>query len=200
MAARSDDIQMLMGEIKSGSVQAFDELYEQLVPFVFQIALKVTGDKKEAEDVCHDVFLEVYRNPFGYDPARGSVKAWLAVKTRSRSLDHLRKKRQLVVENPDEQGVPLFAKRVESTEDLVLSKMQREVLISAMAHIPDAQRRALQGKFFQSRTQLEIAHDMGRPVGTVKSLIRYGIRNVRKQLQQLGWVESSSGGDKHHES
>jgi RNA polymerase sigma-70 factor (ECF subfamily) len=188
---------MLMGEIKSGSVEAFDAFYEQLAPFVFQIAFKIAKDKKDAEDVCHDVFLEVYRKPSAYDASRGSVKAWLAVKTRSRSLDRLRKRQRIVLEEPKERESALFRERVKTTEELVLSQVERETLKRAMARIPEAQRLALEEKFFDRRTQHEIAAEMKRPVGTVKSLIRYGIRNVRKQLRQLGWETPSGGGGNH---
>lgn len=199
MTAKPDDLQMLINEIKGGSVRAFDELYERLAPFIFQIALKTTHDQKEAEDICHDVFLEVFRKPYGYEPSRGSVKAWLAVKTRSRSLDRLRKKQREILEEPKERPSAVFpgTAATATTEDLVFSKAEREALNVAMARIPAAQRRALQGKFFDARTQREIAEEMKRPVGTVKSLIRYGIRNVRKQLRQIGWTGVSSGGGDH---
>ncbi|HEX7063497.1 MAG TPA: RNA polymerase sigma factor [Bacillales bacterium] len=198
MVKPSDDLQMLMGEIKAGSIEAFDAFYEQLVPFVFQIALKTIGDKREAEDVCHDVFLEVYRKPHSYEPSRGSIKAWMAVKTRSRCLDRLRKKQRVVLEETKEPGFALFASEADSAEELAFSRVEREILRRAMERIPEAQRRALQGKFFDARTQYEIADEMSRPVGTVKSLIRYGIRNVRKQLRELGWADGPSRGGGSH--
>jgi RNA polymerase sigma-70 factor (ECF subfamily) len=138
--------------------------------------------------------LEVYRRPAGYDPSRGSIKAWLAIKTKSRSLDRLRKQQRVVVAEPKENRLPVFMNPALSTEETVLSKVEREVLERAMERIPGAQKQALSEKFFDSRTQKEIAVSMERPVGTVKSLIRYGIRNVRKQLRQLGWSDPSSKG------
>lgn len=198
MVKPSDDLQMLMGEIKAGSIEAFDAFYEQLVPFVFQIALKTTEDKREAEDVCHDVFLEVYRKPHSYEPSRGSIKAWLAVKTRSRCLDRLRKKQRVVLEETKDRGFAMFASEADSVEELAFSRVEREILRRALERIPEAQRRALQWKFFDARTQHEIADEMSRPVGTVKSLIRYGIRNVRKQLRELGWADGPSKGGGSH--
>lgn len=194
MAKPSDDLQLLMAEIRNGSIEAFDAFYEQLVPFVFRIALKILKDKRDAEDICHDIFLEVYHNPNSYKPSRGSIKAWLAIKTRSRSLDRLRRKQRIVLEEPKERGFALFTEGMNTTEELVLSRAERKMLEMAMERIPEAQRRALREKFFALRTQHEIADEMSRPIGTVKSLIRYGIRNVRKQMRQLGWAETPSGG------
>lgn len=192
------DLQLLMSEAKSGSLEAFDELYEQLVPFVFQIAFKILKDKREAEDVCHNVFIEVYRRPQSYHEDQGSVKAWMAVKTKSRSLDYLRKKRQVVVENAEEHGHLLFTSYMKSTEDWVLSHLEKESLQTALRRIPAAQREAVYNKYFRSCTQMEIAEQMNRPVGTIKSLLRYGVRNLRIQLQQLGWYDGRSEDGDHH--
>ncbi|HET7627953.1 MAG TPA: sigma-70 family RNA polymerase sigma factor [Bacillales bacterium] len=187
----TDDLQMLMAEIKGGSMEAFEAFYEQMAPFVFSVAMKVMKDRREAEDVCHDVFFEVYRKASGYDPSRGSVNAWLAVKTKSRCLDRLRKQQRVVVEEPREGWQTLFADPGFSTEEKVMKKVDGEAVYSALTQIPESQQQAIFEKFYGSRTQKEIAAHMKRPVGTVKSLIRYGIHNMRKQLQQFGWPESA---------
>ena len=75
------------------SLHSFDELYKQNASYVYKIALYIIRDPVEAEDLCHDVFLEVIQHPEQYDPQRGSIKAWLGVKTRRRAIDRLRKQR-----------------------------------------------------------------------------------------------------------
>ena len=74
------------------SLQWFNDLYRQNASFVYKIALHLLNDPVEAEDLCHDVFLEIIQHPEQYDPERGSIKAWLGVKTRSRAIDRLRNK------------------------------------------------------------------------------------------------------------
>jgi RNA polymerase sigma-70 factor (ECF subfamily) len=148
----------------------------------------------EAEDLCHDIFVEVIDNPSQYDPARGSLEAWLAVKTKSRCLDRLRKKQTQKQKwtkllSPLHQG--------ESLEEQVVTKWQAEMLHHAMEKIPAPQKRAVLGLYFQEKTQRELAEKMQRPLGTVKSLIRYGLNNLRKQLNQWGIAEPSGGAKKH---
>src|SRR5258708_13314473 len=44
--------------------------------------------RSEAEDLLHDVFLEAWRCAKDFDPKRGRVRTWLAIRMRSRALDH----------------------------------------------------------------------------------------------------------------
>ena len=80
--------------LAAGDLAALDALYRQFAATVYQIAFHIVQDAAEAEDVCHDVFLELLQHPDRYDPERGSLQAWLAVKTKSRAIDRLRKKQR----------------------------------------------------------------------------------------------------------
>ncbi|MCK9927652.1 sigma-70 family RNA polymerase sigma factor, partial [Frankia sp. Mgl5] len=90
---RFGDEEKLLAELGNRTPAAFERFYERYVPLVFQIALRMVGDRMEAEDLCQEIFLEAYRTVHQYDPERGSVEAWLAVKTRARCLDRLRRKK-----------------------------------------------------------------------------------------------------------
>ncbi|MBM7572404.1 RNA polymerase sigma factor [Aquibacillus albus] len=181
----------LIEEIGYGSREAFDRFYEMFIPFVFQIAYQITGDRLEAEDVCHDVFLEVYQKSEQYNASKGSVKAWLAVKTRSRSLDRLRKKKGLLVDR-----LELFLTREASDAELhVLSHIEKEIVSEALKHLPQDQQKVIYGCYFEGMTQREMASEMNRPLGSIKSMIRYGLNNLRKQKGLLHWT-GSSGGEK----
>jgi RNA polymerase sigma factor (sigma-70 family) len=192
--AHADDGSKALIGIRSGSVEAFDQFYETHAAFVYQIALKMTKNQLEAEDLCHDVFVEVFRHPERFDSSRGSVKAWLAIKTKSRFIDRMRKKKRLVIgldwkETPDQKS---------NTEDMVLNKLEREQILSALSHLPDPQRKAVYKKYFEYRTQEEIATVMQKPIGTVKSLIRYGLKNLQKQFSKNSSF-TRLGGDHQHE-
>lgn len=191
MTGEHDDAKRLLHDMRNGSAAAFEQFYERFVPLVFRIALRMLGDQMEAEDVCHDVFLEVYRKAGQYDEKRGSVEAWLMVKTRTRCLDRLRRKKhessRELAESQLQQAAPGI------TEEWVFAKLERETVREVMKKIPDAQREAVYGMYFQSFSHQELAKRMERPLGTVKSLIRYGLMNVKKHLSQMGWAEQSGG-------
>jgi len=74
----------------AGSQRAMVETYGTLV---LSVALNVIGNRQDAEDVCQETFLQVFRRLDLYDPAR-SFKTWLLTIAYRRSLDMLRKKRR----------------------------------------------------------------------------------------------------------
>ncbi|MBO8163356.1 MAG: sigma-70 family RNA polymerase sigma factor [Brevibacillus sp.] len=190
------DAERLLSETANGSVAAFEAFYEQYAPLVLHIAQRVIGDRMEAEDVCHDIFLEVWKKAGQFDPNRGSVEAWLAVKARSRSLDRLRRKRRVVVETVPDSRLE-HQLETATPEEHVLCRLDREALRSALGKLPEPQRRAIHGMYYEAQTHRELSEKMNRPLGTIKSLVRYGIGNIRKQLSQLGWLEPSGGAKKH---
>ena len=70
-----------------GDSAALALLYDRYAGSMLALARRIVGRGPEAEDVIHDVFLEAWRHAADYDAARGSVKSWLLLRTRSRSLD-----------------------------------------------------------------------------------------------------------------
>ncbi|GAA0287414.1 RNA polymerase sigma-70 factor (ECF subfamily) [Gracilibacillus halotolerans] len=185
----------LLSEMANGSKQAFDQFYETTISFVYQIALSIVHNHAEAEDICHDVFLEVYGKAKQYSEDRGSVKAWLAVRTRSRSLDRLRRNKWLLTDRLEE----LVDKKgkVPATELYFLQSIEKHILIDALKEIPENQRQAIIRSYFHDETHGEIALKMNKPLGSVKSFIRYGINNLQKQKSLVQWVMGGSRGEKN---
>lgn len=181
----------LLQEIKEGSITAFDRFYMRYAPFVLRIAIRTMGDQMEAEDVCHDVFLEILKKADQYNSSRGSLEAWLAVITRSRCIDSLRKKQRAAAEELSEAVESAIScnSNIPAVEDSVVAKLQNEALREALQLIPKKQCQAVTKMYLGSRTQKELSTDMQIPLGTVKSLVRYGLHNLNKQLINLGWAD-----------
>ncbi|MCA1294395.1 RNA polymerase sigma factor [Paenibacillus sp. alder61] len=192
MDLQNDEMTLRLRQMCDGSVEAFDRFYEAYAPFVMQVAIRMVGERMEAEDVCHEVFLEALRRGKDYDPARGSIKAWLAVKTRSRCLDRLRRNQRV---QPLEGellpgGTPI------SEEEQVISRLEKEALRSAVYALPEAQRKAILGSYYTLHTHKQMSEAWNVPIGTVKSWVRYGLANLRKQLEKQGWSHTPEGGGK----
>lgn len=170
------------------SLQWFDNLYKQYASYVYKIALYMLHDPVEAEDLCHDVFLDVMQRREQFDPRRGSIKAWLGVKTRSRAIDRLRKQKKEGLSYVD--VVKSAANNsTDPTVETVLTNLEIENLHESLQHLSASQREAITATYFRSLRQKEWAQITGRPLGTVKSMIRYGVNNIRKQFIQMGWLE-----------
>lgn len=160
--------------MKAGDQKALAELYDRYSPVVYAVALRVLGDTGGAEDVLQEVFLQLWRNPSAFDAARGSLGAWLAVITRNRAIDSLRKRKpETDIEDVIVSVAPDLAG--EADRSRAASKI-REVL-SAM---PGAQRSALEMAYFEGMSHSEIAGKTGEPLGTIKTRIRAGLMALRK--------------------
>ncbi|GGF86175.1 RNA polymerase sigma factor [Paenibacillus aceti] len=194
MDLQNEEMSKRLLDMCEGSVEAFDEFYGYYSPFVMQVAVRMLGERMEAEDICHEVFLEVLRRGKQYDACRGSIKAWLAVMTRSRCLDRLRRSQRIQYVEEDQ-----LDPAEESQEEIVISRLEREALRAAVYTLPDAQKKAIIGSYYAYQTQRQMSEAWNVPIGTVKSWVRYGISNLRKQLERQGWAGTAERREQRHE-
>lgn len=163
---------MLVSAIGSGDQAAMSKLYDRYSGIVYAVALRVLGDTAIAEDILQDVFLKLWRSPWAFDPRRGSLAGWLAVMSRNRSIDVMRKRRP-ETEITDSVAAPDMSGEAE--RGIVLGKIQ-----NVLGGMPPPQRSALEMSFFEGLTHSEIADKTGEPLGTIKTRIRSGLIALRK--------------------
>ncbi|MFD1737941.1 RNA polymerase sigma factor [Bacillus salitolerans] len=166
--------------LQLNTLQDFSHFYDSYIGIVYRISLNMLKNTQDAEDVCHDVFLEIYKNPSSYNPDRGSIEAWIAVKTKSRCLDRIKRKKRTELVSGSDHVEPITP--ADWVEDQVVQNDTKQALLQALEKIPKPQRDAVYGNFFLHQSHQELAHSLQRPLGTVKSLVRYGLKNMKKHL------------------
>jgi RNA polymerase sigma-70 factor (ECF subfamily) len=166
----------LVTAIRSGDESAMATLYDRYSSLVYSVALRVLGDTGVAEDVLQEVFMQLWRNPGLFDSSRGNLAPWLAVITRNRSIDSLRKRRPetdiddvIVSVEPDMAG--------DAERGRAMEKVR-----GALGLMPLPQRNALEMAYFEGLTHTEIAAKTGEPLGTIKTRIRAGLLALRKAI------------------
>jgi RNA polymerase sigma-70 factor (ECF subfamily) len=115
------------------------------------------------------------------------------VKTKTRAIDRLRKKQRQMAAAHIREPV---AHRDPTTES-AFGKLEKEHLRKALNQLPPSQREAITATYLHAMTQQEWSRMTGHPLGTVKSWVRYGLKNIKKNLIQIGWLEPSEGGHAH---
>src|SRR6478752_2878417 len=80
----------LVQAVAGGPEPALASLYDRHSRLVFQVALRVTGDRSVAEEVVQDTFLALWNRAELYDPVLGELRSWLAVVARNRALNRVR--------------------------------------------------------------------------------------------------------------
>ena len=165
---------MLVSAIGSGDEQAMAQLYQRYSDLVYSVALRVLGETGAAEDILQEVFMRLWRSPDLFDANRGSLPGWLAVITRNRAIDSLRKRR------PESDMTDVI---VSIEPDLAGDAERRRTLDKirgTLGGMPSLQRSALEMAFFEGLTHAEIAERTGEPLGTIKTRIRAGLLTLRK--------------------
>jgi RNA polymerase sigma-70 factor (ECF subfamily) len=163
--------------MRSGDQSALAELYDRYSSVVYAVALRVLGDTGAAEDVLQEVFLQLWRNPGAFDAARGSLGSWLAVITRNRAIDLLRRRRP---ETDIEDVIVSVAPDLAAEADRSRAAAKVRDVMAAMAK---PQRAALEMAYFEGMSHTEIASKTGEPLGTIKTRIRAGLITLRKAFQ-----------------
>lgn len=165
--------------LASGDRVALEECYAQLGPLVLSYLRRYLG-REDAEDVLQKVFFEVWRSAERYDPAR-SLEAWVFGIARKRAIDALRTRRAAVV--PLEAVRELIGEDGRELTDRIAFAAE---VRSAVAALPEGPRAAVQLAYFESRSQAEIAAELGVPLNTVKS---WTARGLRKLAGSLGYAK-----------
>jgi RNA polymerase sigma-70 factor, ECF subfamily len=172
----SDDVEdeVLVAAMAAGERRALATLYERHASLLLGLALRIVREKREAEDLLHDVFFEAWRSAKDFDPKRGRVRTWLAIRMRSRALDLQKSAR--VSRNAGDGGLELLVDEVEG------SSPDHGRVRSALANLGQDQRRVLELAYFEGLSCTEIAERVAIPVGTVKSRIAAGLDRLRAGL------------------
>ena len=168
----------LVSAIRAGDQAAMAALYDRYSSIVYSVALRVLGDTGAAEDLVQDIFMQLWRNPGSYDSSRGSLGAWLAVISRNRAIDGLRRRRP---ESDVEDVIVSVTPDLASEADRARAAEKVRGLLRGM---PVAQRAALEMAYFEGMTHTEIAAKTGEPLGTIKTRIRAGLTALRKAFQE----------------
>ncbi len=154
---------------------------------LLNLAISVTRDVADAEEVVSDTFSKAWADSARFDESRGSRLAWLMMLTRSRALDVVRSttRRQRALDraevefNVDDASWQVPAEAEESLE----AAEQGAALARALGTLPTTQREVLELAFFHNTSHAGVAERLGVPLGTVKTRARLGLRKMRAVLE-----------------
>lgn len=165
----------LLGQTAAGNRQAFHALYQATGPRLFAIAIRMMKRRDQAEDVLQEAFVKIWERSWQFDPAKGEALAWLATVTRHTALDRLRRQPrsdvtldETVVTEIDSQLGQLSASMGEAGD-----------LRRCLANLREDYRKAVVLAYINGLTHEELAAQLGRPVGTIKSWVRRGLEQLR---------------------
>lgn len=171
----------LLYRIQDRDESAVADLYERYSGPLYSLAHQVTGADRYAQEVVQEAFIAVWRDAARFDPTRGAVSSWLFALTRHKAIDLVRKET-----NVSKRAAPEAELERERADDDVdheaWQRIRRDRVVEVMQHLPQAQRVCVELAFFSGLTHIEVAAELGIPLGTAKTRIRAGLLRMRELL------------------
>ncbi|MGH3936561.1 MAG: RNA polymerase sigma factor [Pseudonocardiaceae bacterium] len=167
---------------------ALSQLYQRFGRLCYSLARRICADDGLAEDVVHEVFQMLWRDPWRFDPARGSFATWLLTLIHHNAVAAVRRastvgQRKVALEADGEWSTAPVA----GADWAAMARAAAGQVRAALDRLPGEQREVLEAAYFGGRTMREIAAFTGVPLGTVKSHMFAGVQRLRSLLtEQLG--------------
>jgi RNA polymerase sigma-70 factor (ECF subfamily) len=191
----------LVASLARGDTNALEQLYDRYSDSIFRAAFRRLGDRQLAEEVLQDTYLALWNRAELYDPAAGSLLAWLSTIARNRAVDRLRAlgrrpnalplSAMVDDDEHDDRGMDRALAQGEvigggmtDTDPVVVADRAalRAEIQGALDAIPPVERQVLELAYYHDLTQTEIAARLGWPLGTVKTRTRRALLRLRAAL------------------
>ncbi|ACQ81674.1 RNA polymerase, sigma-24 subunit, ECF subfamily [Beutenbergia cavernae DSM 12333] len=171
----------LLLQVARGDRDAFAVLYDETSPVVYGTALRVLRDPDLAAETTQDVMVELWRTAARFDPARGSVRAWVATLAHRRAVDRVRAE-QAHRTRDEADAVRDYRPPVDDVAEEVERRDDADRVARCLDGLTDLQRRSILLAYWGGLTYREVAEDLGAALPTVKSRIRDGLERLRACL------------------
>jgi len=166
----------LIKKIEGGNQSALGFLYDRTSPLLYGLVLKIVGDQTLAEETLLETFTSIWKKSVLYD-SRLLPLEWLLTVARARAVARVNwhkkssKKRELSIGNR------------EPTATVVPD--QQHLIRSAIESLVPAQQEILYWNYYSGLSCSEIAAQIGKPIGAVKTHARLGLIKLTELLRPL---------------
>ena len=165
---------------------ALAELYRRFGQPCYALARRVCADGELAEDVVHEAFLALWRDPWRADSARGGFITWLLALVHRKAVEAARRRGPTLQRGAIDPGTDASASEP-GPGQAATARIAAGQVRAALDRLPGEQREVLAAAYFGGHTLPEIAASSSVPLDTVQSRLVAGVRRLRSLLtEQLG--------------
>ncbi|UWR23499.1 RNA polymerase sigma factor [Sulfitobacter sp. S190] len=178
----------LLARYAAGDDAAARQLTQRLAPRVFAHAVRVLGDRAEAEDVTQEALMRLWKIAPKWDAGRAQASTWLYRVTANLCTDRLRRQTHAdidAVAAPADPAAPAPARMLDSA--------RHDALQAALLRLPERQRQAVVLRHIEGLANPEIAEILDVGIAAVESLTARGKRalaaDLAGQKDALGYTD-----------
>ncbi len=175
------DLGALLARSARGDESAFAELYDATSARAYGLALRVVRDPAQAEEVCQEAYLEVWRTASRFDAARGSAVAWILTLVHRRAVDRVRSS-EAARRRDTSYAEASGSIDHDATSEAAEASLEAGRVRQAVQALTDVQREAVSLAYLGGYTHTEVATMLDLPLGTAKTRIRDGLIRLRDHL------------------
>jgi RNA polymerase sigma-70 factor (ECF subfamily) len=174
----------LVRAAQAGDTEAFGQLYDQYVSFVYRFICYRVKDQGLAQDFTSETFLRALRRFSEVNYQGRDIGAWFITIARNIVLDHVKSARfRLELSTADLAPFAPPARDVLGSPELaVLAKLSNERLMVAVNSLNTEQRECVVLRFLNELTVAETAEVMGKNCGAIKALQHRALKRLTALL------------------
>ena len=172
----------LLSKAANGNTAAFQILYQRYRDPIFRFAYRLLGSVEAAEDVTHDCFLSLIKDPSRFDSNRASLRTYIYATARNLAAKRYQSAgRETTIDDLTDELV--VAERYAPIAKLLDAELAEEVAL-AVAELPPLQREALVLFEYDELSLAEIGEVVGTDANTVKARLFRGRQKLRAKLER----------------
>ncbi|MEI3847270.1 MULTISPECIES: sigma-70 family RNA polymerase sigma factor [unclassified Microbacterium] len=154
-------------------------LYDEQAAPVWRYVVHLTGDRAGADDIVQETLLRAWRTPRILEEDPSATRSWMFTVARHLVVDEARsahRRREIGVAEVPERVVP----------DAIDALFEAILIGEALAALTIEHRSVVVRAYYRGMSVAEMAGELEVPEGTVKSRLHYGLRALRRTLQEKG--------------
>jgi RNA polymerase sigma-70 factor (ECF subfamily) len=166
--------QDIIALLKNSDKKAISLLYEHYSGALLGVIKKVISDEEVAQDVLQESFIKVWKKGKTYDPTKAKLFTWLYRIFYNSAIDKVRS-----LKNKTNKEVQIEDSNVYK---LTTNSLNQDTL-DIQKHLSSLELKyqiVLNALFFEGMTQQEASEELNIPLGTIKSRLKIGLRELKK--------------------
>lgn len=160
--------------LENGDKKAITLLYKNYADSLYGVIKKVISDENVAQDVLQETFVKIWRYSKKYDSSKAKLFTWLYRIAYNTSIDKVRS-----LKNKTEKEVQIDTSPVYK---ITSNELNQDVL-DIQKHLKTLDEKyqiVINALFFEGMTQQEASDELNIPLGTIKSRLKIGLRELKK--------------------
>lgn len=169
----TDSVDHITSAFIAGEKDVFDRIYDMYSPNLYGYLVQMLKDESEAEEVLQESFIKIWKYSDRYDRQKSRLFTWMLTICRNAAIDRLRKRKKRRDKEIQTKDASVYNIHTNPRPEHMDLGKQLEA-------IDDKYKEVINLLFFEGLTQKETSDQLGIPLGTVKTRLKIGLRELKK--------------------